>query len=208
MQSPPGDTRSRLLQAASDLLADGGPEAVTLRAVGAAAGLSRGAAYRHFGDKDGLLSAIAAENLELIGRRMQRGAASRTGGRTPLCGALLGYVEGAMARPAHYRLVFGDFQIGNPSKALEDAATACTEYLYELIRDGQREGTIISGDIREITALMWAAVHGLVDLTLAGHLREPRTIDGARTTPRLVELAIDAIAPRHDGVSPGTTSLS
>lgn len=195
MNPTSSDTRSRLMKAASELLSSGGPEAVTLRAVGTKAGLSRSAAYRHFDDKDGLLSAIAAENLELIGDQMRAGARSDNDGRTPLSGALLGYVEGAMARPAHYRLVFGDFQISNPSKDLEQAATECTEFLYQLVGEGQRAGQIVSGDIREITALVWAAVHGLVDLTLAGHLREPRTVDGATTTPHLVQLAVDAIAP-------------
>jgi AcrR family transcriptional regulator len=196
MDDPPSaDTRSRLLKAASNLLTSGGPEAVTLRAVGAQTGLSRSAAYRHFGDKDGLLSAIAAENLELIGDGMRSGAESPGAGRTPLCGALLGYVDGAMSRPAHYRLVFGDFQIGNPSKALEEAATACTEFLYQLVGEGQSRGEIVSGNVREITALVWAAVHGLVDLTLAGHLREPRTVDGASRTPALVQLVVEAITP-------------
>jgi len=54
-------TRRSLLQAAASLLDEGGPEAVTLREVGARAGVSRGAPYRHFDDKDSLLSAVAAE---------------------------------------------------------------------------------------------------------------------------------------------------
>lgn len=196
MDSTSPDTRSRLLNAASNLLNSGGPDAVTLRAVGASAGLSRSAAYRHFKDKDDLLSAVAAENLDMLGAKMREGEASQTSGQTPLGGALLGYIDGAMERPAHYRLVFGDFQIGNPSKALEDAATACTDYLYDLVRRGQKEGYIVAGDVREITALMWAAVHGLVDLTLAGHLREPRTVDGASAMPHLVNLALQAVTQR------------
>lgn len=194
MDSRQSDTRSRLLRAASELLTSGGPEAVTLRAVGSQTELSRSAAYRHFGDKDGLLSAVAAENLELIGQRMLDGADAPVPGRTRLHGALLGYAEAALSRPAHYRLVFGDFQITQPSPALEEAATACTEFLYRLVSEGQEEGRIVSGDVREITALLWAAVHGMVDLTLAGHLREPRTIDGASRIPSLVNLAMDAIS--------------
>ena len=54
-------TRRALLDAASDLLDEGGPEAVTLRAVGARAGVSRGAPYGHFADKEDLLTELAAE---------------------------------------------------------------------------------------------------------------------------------------------------
>ncbi|MFI6702265.1 helix-turn-helix domain-containing protein [Streptomyces sp. NPDC050509] len=47
-------TRRALLDAAAELLDLGGPEAVTLREVGARAGVSRGAPYRHFTGKDSL----------------------------------------------------------------------------------------------------------------------------------------------------------
>jgi len=57
-------TRRALLDAATDLLDAGGPEAVTLREVGARAGVSRSAPYRHFADKVDLLGAVAAEAWE------------------------------------------------------------------------------------------------------------------------------------------------
>jgi AcrR family transcriptional regulator len=59
-------TRRALLDAAAELLDLGGPEAVTLREVGARAGVTRGAPYRHFADKDSLLTAVAAECWERI----------------------------------------------------------------------------------------------------------------------------------------------
>jgi AcrR family transcriptional regulator len=188
-------TSATLLAAASSLLTQGGPEFVTLRAVGAAAGVSRTAPYRHFRDKDDLLSAVAAENLTFMAESMRRGAADEAAGGTAVYRACLGYVQAAMERPAHYRLVFGDFQIHNPSKALENAADECVEYFYEVVADGQRDGVLIAGDVRDITALLWAALHGLVDLTLAGHLRGPRTVDGVEATPRLVALALQSLTP-------------
>ncbi len=52
-------TRQRVVEAAIDLLTRGGREAVTTRAVADAAGLQPPAIYRLFGDKDGLLDAVA-----------------------------------------------------------------------------------------------------------------------------------------------------
>ncbi|MFE3324958.1 TetR/AcrR family transcriptional regulator [Streptomyces sp. NPDC059176] len=52
-------TRQRVVEAAIDLLNRGGREAVTTRAVAEAAGLQPPALYRLFGDKDGLLDAVA-----------------------------------------------------------------------------------------------------------------------------------------------------
>nr|WP_296773536.1 TetR/AcrR family transcriptional regulator [Rhodococcus sp. (in: high G+C Gram-positive bacteria)] len=64
-------TRRALLDDAAELLDSGGPGAVTLREVGARAGVSRGAPYRHFVDKESLLTAVAAEAWEHLGDRMQ-----------------------------------------------------------------------------------------------------------------------------------------
>jgi AcrR family transcriptional regulator len=197
-ETAPG-TASALLAAASELLMQGGPSLVTLRAVGAAAGVSRTAPYRHFRDKDDLLSAVAAENLTFMTATMRDGAEDAAAPGTPLYRACLGYVRAATQRPAHYRLVFGDFQIDNPSTALEAAADEAVAYLYELITRAQRDGTVIAGEVRDITALLWASLHGLVDLTLAGHLREPRMVDGAEAIPRLVALALRSLAPRPLG---------
>ena len=52
-------TRQRVIEAAIDLLTRGGRDAVTTRAVADAAGLQPPAIYRLFGDKDGLLDAVA-----------------------------------------------------------------------------------------------------------------------------------------------------
>ena len=52
-------TRQSLLEAAGALLDAGGPEAVTLREVGARTGVSRSAPYRHFADKETLLTVLA-----------------------------------------------------------------------------------------------------------------------------------------------------
>ncbi|MDQ0948306.1 AcrR family transcriptional regulator [Streptomyces phaeochromogenes] len=52
-------TRQRIIEAAADLLAREGRDAVTTRAVAVAAGLQPPAIYRLFGDKDGLLEAVA-----------------------------------------------------------------------------------------------------------------------------------------------------
>ncbi|MFN6547204.1 TetR/AcrR family transcriptional regulator [Mycolicibacterium nivoides] len=62
MQAPRSDReqiRSHIVGVASDLLAQGGPSAVTTRAVAAAAGVQAPTIYRLFDDKDSLLEAVA-----------------------------------------------------------------------------------------------------------------------------------------------------
>ncbi|MCX5387395.1 TetR/AcrR family transcriptional regulator [Streptomyces sp. NBC_00083] len=55
----PDSPRRRIVEAAVELLEKGGPEAVSTRAVAAAAGMQPPAIYRLFGDKEGLLEAVA-----------------------------------------------------------------------------------------------------------------------------------------------------
>ncbi len=52
-------TRAHLVEVAARLLADGGPDAVTTRSVALAAGVQAPTIYRLFGDKNGLLAAVA-----------------------------------------------------------------------------------------------------------------------------------------------------
>src|SRR5881628_3671011 len=57
-------TTNRLLDAAADLLREGGVDAVSTRAVAAAAGTQPPILYRRFGDKNGLLEAVTLHVLE------------------------------------------------------------------------------------------------------------------------------------------------
>jgi len=53
-----GNLREALLEHAVDLARAGGPDAVVLRDVQRAAGVSNSAAYRHYADRQGLLTAV------------------------------------------------------------------------------------------------------------------------------------------------------
>ena len=58
-EAPTADRRETIVEVAAQLLREHGPAAVTTRAVAAAAGAQAPTIYRLFGDKDGLLDAVA-----------------------------------------------------------------------------------------------------------------------------------------------------
>jgi AcrR family transcriptional regulator len=60
----PASPPERILRAAADLLQNDGIDAVSTRAVATAAGVQPPTIYRHFGDKDGLLDAVAGYLLQ------------------------------------------------------------------------------------------------------------------------------------------------
>src|SRR5215213_5382934 len=116
-----GGTRSVLLEAAAGLLEDGGMGAVTLRAVGERAGVSRQAPYNHFADKATLLSLLAARYLERLGEAIA-GAAGEAGevpGGNPveLAAVLFATTHGAveLALAGHAEEAKG---LGDPAKVV------------------------------------------------------------------------------------------
>lgn len=65
MSSDPADPHLRILSATEQIIAASGVEAATTRAVAAAAGVQAPTIYRLFGDKDGLLDAVAEHAMQV-----------------------------------------------------------------------------------------------------------------------------------------------
>lgn len=151
-----GDLRAALLQAAADLLAEGGPPAITLREAARRIGVSPTAPYRHFADKEALLAALAAEGFRALGEALGAAASAKGQGLNRVGEA---YVKFALANPARFHLMFGH-AVSAISKHpdLEAAALQSFEQLTRLIARG--------GGDRLAAIRAWALVHGLADLLI------------------------------------------
>src|SRR5215216_3932799 len=151
-----GGTRSVLLEVAARLLEEGGVEAVTLRAVGERAGVSRQAPYNHFADKAALLSVLAARYLQRLGEGMTE--AAKGAGEDPFegLGAMMeAYVRFALENPSRYRLI-GQEMSASPHQ-VEHAAIlfATTHGAVELTLSGHAEEEKGLGDpTRLVRALL------------------------------------------------------
>jgi AcrR family transcriptional regulator len=159
---------------------------VTLREVGARAGVSRSAPYRHFADKESLLTALAIEAWSEVGNVLEglASAIDTTPGRS-LKTALLSLVEIGRSRPHLYRLMFTT-PAGDPAAAIQ-AAERVQDLFLEIVarRVGPRHA-------RHYGALLLTSAHGITDLELSGHL----TWDKWHATPEnLVELLIGLLPP-------------
>jgi AcrR family transcriptional regulator len=160
-------TREALLEAATDLLEEGGVSAVTLREMGRRAGVSHNAPYKHFNDKEDLLAAVAARDLlrQYEGsRRLQRGPSSVE----RLRAMLLGYVRHALAHPELFKLTYGPWK--TDSEGLGEAASSARSSLVEAVVAAQESKDLPAGDAERLTALFLALAHGASDLALSGHL--------------------------------------
>lgn len=102
----PDTPRERIVTAAVKLLEKEGPDAVSTRAVAAAAGMQPPAIYRIFGDKEGLLEAVAERGYEqfLESKRVQFAAAPQDPVEDLRCGWDL-VVEFGVTRPELFTLM-------------------------------------------------------------------------------------------------------
>lgn len=182
-----GGTRSDLLEAAAGLLEERGIEAVTLRAVGERAGVSRQAPYKHFADKGELLSILAARYFERLAEEMI--PASEEPRENPLVrleAMLEAYVRVALGSPARYRLMFGPEVRHRPYPEVHEAARGLYRRLVGVVAECQEGGRLPGGDAVALSALVYATVHGAVDLALAGHAGEEKGLDDPLALVRLL----------------------
>ena len=166
-----GGTRSGLLRAAAGLLEEGGMEAVTLRAVGRAAGLSRQAPYRHFVDKEALLSAVAVGYFERLWEEMA--VAAREAGGDPMSrldAMVEAYVLFALRNPNRYRLMLGPEMKESLLPEVHAAARSVHEGFVKAVAECQKAGRLPAGDTVALAALIGATSHGAVDQALSGHV--------------------------------------
>jgi AcrR family transcriptional regulator len=178
-----GDLRAALIQAGLKLLSDGGVAALSLRAAAQLAGVSHAAPYRHFRDKDALITAIAEEGFRMLTAQMRR-EMEAAGGDTfaRLRATAWGYVSFARAHPGYFRTMFGGAlrdACQSPSPALNAAGQESFEVLREQVAEGVRRGRLRKGDPDELSLAAWSMVHGLSQLFVDGQLSDRATDDVA-----------------------------
>ena len=156
-------TRQSLLEAAAALLDAGGPEAVTLREVGARTGVSRSAPYRHFADKDTLLTVLATNAVTQLGDTLEGLANSADPPERSLRAALLALISIGRAQPHLYRLMFTT-PTGDPTAAVR-AADRTWELFIDIV------GRVVGPEkARRYGALLLTNAHGIASFESSGHL--------------------------------------
>ncbi|AGZ43133.1 TetR/AcrR family transcriptional regulator [Actinoplanes friuliensis] len=181
-------TRQALLDAAAELLDDGGLEAVTLRAVGGRAGVTRGAPYRHFPDKESLLIAIGTQAWDRLGDRIHAARADpELSPADRLRGGLTALIGLARTQPHLYQLMFSN-PPGDPAALARAAQRSQIEFLAivaELVGEH---------DARRYGALLISSANGIAGMEASSQLTDPKW--GGLSAEDLVDTLVDLIAAR------------
>ncbi|MER0240789.1 TetR-like C-terminal domain-containing protein [Streptomyces sp. HSW2009] len=158
--------RERLVQCAGELRATRPRESVTVRAGAAAAEASTTAVYSLFGGKDGLIGAVRDRAVAGLFRDLSavRPSADPLADLTALATA---YRHWGLEHSHLYTVLFGGVQSFDPSGEV-GAADPIRPLLAAI--DRARAASVLTGDATAIALSIWATLHGLVTLELAGAL--------------------------------------
>jgi len=196
-----GDLRRVLVEAALQLVSEGGMDAVSVREAARRAGVSPGAPFRHFPSRDALLQAVAEEAQRRFRAEIEAAlAASPAGdplGRFRALG--LAYLRWAMRNPTHFEVI--------SSRRLfdHDRAVAISGDNAELIAltertlaDAFAAGQLRTADLKQVQIAGRALVYGFARMNIDGHF--PRwgvaAPEAERTAAAILDLFIDGISKR------------
>jgi AcrR family transcriptional regulator len=191
MRSEP--TSARIATEARKLLDSEGVDAVTMRRVASAVGITAMAVYRHYPDRDGLLNALADDGFAELSARL---TTARLKGDldTRMRKVLDVNLDFALEHPRLFELMFlrnrpgarkfpGDFAAGKSPTANQFA---------ELMTEGIRDGVFQDIDVWEIAFESGALIQGLVMLYLGGRVDATPT-EFRRIVHRATERYINGI---------------
>jgi AcrR family transcriptional regulator len=193
-----GDLKNALLACASALIAERGAEAVSLREISQAAGVSHAAAYRHYADKQALLADLAESGFrELAQINRDTVAATRGGPLLQLQACGRAYVEFGTRQPHLLQLMFGGVIADWEAHAsLARASQELAATLADIVVAGQAAGELRPGEVGDLTLTAWSLVHGLALLILGRRIPGVQ-VDAAfakRAAERCTALLIEGLA--------------
>jgi AcrR family transcriptional regulator len=176
-------TRRQIIEVAAEILEREGAQAVSTRSVAAAAGIRAASLYQHFGDKDGLLAALAIHGFELY--LADKNTLTRTD--DPVEDMRRGWdahVDFGVRHPAFYLLMYGTDRPGRRPPAADEAGDLLLRFLDRVAAAGRlRVPPVLA------SRLCLAAVTG-VTLSLIGTPAESRDPE---LSPRMRDILIDSL---------------
>lgn len=165
-----GDLRRTLLSETASSIEECGIAKLSLRALAKRAGVSNAAPTHHFGDKTGLLTALAADGFALLADALDDDV-----GRGDLVEMGVAYVRFALEHPAHFSVMFQAHLLHDDDVQLRSAQQRAKRALANGVDDA-----FDGGASEESQIAAWSIVHGYATLVLSGAVDVDDAIAGAR----------------------------
>lgn len=145
---------------------------MSMRKIAKETNISATAIYRHFENKEAILTAIVANDAEHFLEYLSRGLKGKTPAeRLQLTG--IGYLDFALDHPNYYRLMFmsplEDFDLEQLQEQSSEDFAATFQFLIDRVRECMDTGVLMCANPRDVATMIWATSHGVVSLQLADH---------------------------------------
>ena len=164
------DLKIASIQTGIKFLADG-KSGFSLRDIAREIGVSHGAPGKHFGNKEGLLAAIAEEGFKKFNVYLENGFIPDKPKET-FFSMGHSYVNFALENPQHYSLMFGDDIVDRSEyEGLSRESEKAFGHLVNMIQWLQREQIIKNGPTLPLAFTVLSSMHGLVSLQIHGILQ-------------------------------------
>ncbi|MGB3687915.1 MAG: TetR/AcrR family transcriptional regulator [Jannaschia helgolandensis] len=147
------ETREKLIAAGRKAFAEKGFSAASMDELTAEAGLTRGALYHNFGDKQGLMAAVVDQIDTAMAAKAQAAGEKAGGGWKGLMAEGAAYIEMAL-EPEVQRIVLldGPAVLGDPSQW--PSQNRCLQATIATLRDLAADGRIKAIDIEALARLL------------------------------------------------------
>jgi AcrR family transcriptional regulator len=194
-----GDLRRALVEAALELVAEGGAETVSVREAARRAGVSPGAPFRHFESRTALLTAVAEEAQRRFRAEIATALAAVPGGDPMARFRAFGiaYLRWAMRNPAHFEVIStGKYFDHAASAGLTTDNAEVIAMVEATLADAFARGQLRATDLKLVQIAGRALVYGFARMNIDGHFPRWGVVDAAATAEAMVDLFIDGIARR------------
>ena len=188
------DTSAALVTAAHRLLANEGPDALTVRRIANEAGMSTMNVYSRFGGKDGVIDELHHDGFERLVAAIDQVPHTESA-VADLIAMATAYREFAVAHPRYYEIMFGAWPATNPRRRTPDGLG---RYLRRVEQSVDEIALPHELEPRSAAVWMWATCHGMVSLELNGLADE--SVDWSHVYDSGVHAAVEGLA-RHAGLT-------
>lgn len=166
------ELRPQIMSATKRLLASSGDaDAVSIRAVADAVGVTAPAIYLHFNDKSELINAVVVDVFGKLDEAMTAAAAGLESPLERLRAYGRAYVDFAVAHPEHYRIATMEPSVppdpDRPNSAVDDVlASSAFSHIHATVVACMAEGVFAEDDPMPVALDLWAAAHGIASLLI------------------------------------------
>jgi AcrR family transcriptional regulator len=176
-----GRLREAVIAAAVAEVEAVGAERVSMREIARRAGVSHAAPAHHFGDREGVFTAIAIEGFQLASETIGPAATGRYG----FLDGGAAYVAFALTHPGHFEVMFRPVLYRADDPALVAAREEAFDVLYRSAR-ALVAATTPDADSSGVALAGWSLSHGFATLWLTSNLQD-RVEPGADTNTLLID---------------------